>query len=204
MARAGLVGCGAQAFDQLVGLLQVRRVHQVKVWGYRAGEAARFCRWAKPRLRATLVPVATVRACVKDADIVITITPSRRPLVKRAWVKPGAHVNAIGADAPGKQELDPKILRDAVLIVDEPIQAMHGGEINVPLKNGQLNRRDIDGTLGDILIGRMRGRTRSDQLTVFDSTGLAVHDVALAHAIYRSAFRRHLGRPVTFFSTSRF
>lgn len=202
VVRAGLVGCGAQAFCQLLGLLQVRRVRHVNVWGRHPGEAARFCRWAKRRLNTTLVPVATVRACVEEAEIVITITPSRRPLVRREWLRPGTHVNAIGADAPGKQELDPKILRDAVLVIDEAVQAIHGGEINVPMSKGQLSRRDIDATLGDILLGRAKGRTRADQLTVFDSTGLAVHDVALAHAIYRAARHRSLGLPVTFFSSS--
>ncbi|HBH96698.1 MAG TPA: ornithine cyclodeaminase family protein [Candidatus Omnitrophica bacterium] len=201
MARVGLVGCGAQALSQLEGLLQVRRVDRIAVWGYRRGEAARFCRSAGRRLGVTLIPVGTVNACVKDADVVITLTPSRRPLVRREWIRPGTHLNAIGADAPGKQELDPQILREAVLIVDEPVQAMHGGEINVPLRKGQLTRRAIHATLGEVLLGRAAGRTRADQITVFDSTGLAVHDVALGYAIYRAALRSHTGHPVTLFSS---
>ncbi len=199
VTRAGLVGCGAQAFDQLLGLLQVRRVRQVKVWGHRPGEAARFCRWATRRLPTSLVPVKTVRACIEEAEVVITITPSHRPLVRREWVKPGTHLNAIGADAPGKQELDPKILRDAVLVIDEAVQAIHGGEINVPIAKGQLSHRDIDATLGDVLLGRAKGRTRDDQLTVFDSTGLAVHDVALGYEVYRRARRLNVGQPVRLF-----
>jgi alanine dehydrogenase len=200
VSRAGLIGCGAQAFHQLLGLVQVRRVRQVKVWGYHRGEAARFCRVASRYLDVELIPARTVKACVEDADVVVTLTPSRRPLVRREWIKPGTHLNAIGADAPGKQELDPKILREAVLIVDEPVQAVHGGEINVPLKKRQLTRRAIHATLGDVLIGRATGRTHLNQITVFDSTGLAVHDVALGYAVYRAALRRRAGHPVTFFS----
>jgi len=199
----GLVGCGAQAFHQVLALVECFQLRQVRVWGYRSGEASRFCASARRRLAVELVPVNTVKDCVCEADIVVTITPSRRPLVKRDWVKPGTHINAIGADAPGKQELDPQILRDAKVVIDDTTQAIHGGEINVPIAKGRFHPRMIHATLGDVLLGRAPGRTKSGELTVFDSTGIAVHDVALGYDIVQQAFRHRRGRSVRFFLTSR-
>lgn len=197
--RLGLVGCGAQAWYQLEAVLQVRRVREVAVWGFRPGEARRFCDRVRRRVAAALVPVSSVRACVEGADLVVTITSSRRPLVQRAWVAPGTHVNAIGADAPGKQELDPQVLRAATVVVDDLAQAVHGGEINVPVARGQFSRRAIHATLGEVLLGRAPGRTHRDEITVFDSTGLAVHDLALGYEVYRRALRRKVGHAIRLF-----
>jgi alanine dehydrogenase len=196
---AGLVGCGAQALDQLLALVELFRLRRVKVWGYRPREAARFCAQARRRVAVELAPVGSVQDCVREADLVVTITPSRRPLVMRDEVAPGAHINAMGADAPGKQELDPRILRDAKVVVDEKRQAIHGGEINVPIAKGLFQARAIHATLGEVLLGHAAGRTRRDELTVFDSTGIAVHDVALGAEIVRRAVRLRVGRPVRLF-----
>jgi len=146
-----------------------------------------------------LEPCATIERSVREADIVMTVTPSRRPLIKRSWLSPGTHLNAIGADAPGKQELDPRILREATIVVDDREQAIHAGELNVPIRRGQLSPRRIHATLGEVLIGRKRGRSRPDELTVFDSTGLAIHDVALGSAVFRHATRRGIGRSLALF-----
>ncbi len=196
----GLVGCGAQALSQLHALAERFALQEVRVWGYRSGESRRFCRQMRRRIPAALVPVATVASCVREADIVVTITPSRRPLVMRDWIRPGTHINAIGADAPGKQELDPRLLREAIVVVDDRAQAIHGGEINVPVAKGQFRPAAIRATLGEILLGRAAGRTSPQDITIFDSTGVAVHDVALGHAVVRQALRHRRGRSVQLFS----
>ncbi len=195
----GLVGCGAQAFHQLVALVDQFRLSEVRVWGYRPGEAQQFCRRTRRHLAVVLMPVRTVKACVTDADLIVTITSSRRPLVMREWVRPGAHINALGADAPGKQELDPAILRAAKVIVDDPTQAIHGGEINVPIARRLFKPQDIHATLGEVLIGNATGRTKPTDVTVFDSTGVAVHDIALGEALLRQALRRRIGRTIRWF-----
>jgi len=198
----GLVGCGAQALWQVRVLDHLFRLSALRVWGARDGEAAAFCRRARPQLRVTPSVATTIETCVRAADIVVTLTPSRRPLVQRAWISPGTHLNAIGADAPGKQELDPQILRDAIVIVDDMEQATHGGELNIPISQGLLTPKDVRGTLGEVLLRRVAGRTRPEQITVFDSTGIAVHDVALGHEVYRRAIARKVGRRVAFFRAS--
>jgi alanine dehydrogenase len=193
----GLVGCGAQADAQLLALAHVRSLSRVHVWGRTPGEAQRFCARMRRQLpRVRYVPCADLEPCVREADLLVTVTPSRRPLVKRSWLRPGTHINAIGADAPGKQELEPRILTDALVVVDERAQAIHGGELNVPIRRGQFHPRRIHATLGDILVGGKRARRDDREITVFDSTGLAIHDIALGAEIVRRAVRRGLGRRV--------
>lgn len=198
----GLLGCGAQAEGQILALAELFHLTRVSVWGYRAGEAARFCRLMRRRLPGVIFePCARVESCVRPADLLVTVTPSRRPLVQRAWLKPGVHINAVGADGPGKQELDPCILREATVVVDDREQAIHGGELNVAVSQRRYDPRAIHATLGDVLIGRRRGRRSPHEITVFDSTGLAIHDVALGAAVLRQARRRGLGRRITLFTS---
>jgi alanine dehydrogenase len=134
-----------------------------------------------------------VKTCVRDCDIVVTTTPSRRPLLKLPWLKNGVHINAIGADATGKQELDPAILKQAKIVVDAWEQASHSGEINVPLEKGLLTKRDIYADIGQIVAGKKRGRVTKREITIFDSTGLAIQDVAIANLIYTKARKKNVG-----------
>ena len=121
---------------------------------------------------------ATVeKAC--DCDVLVTTTPSRSPIVRDEWIHEGTHINAIGADAPGKEEPDPAILRRAQVFVDDPAQAVHSGEVNVPITTGQYREADIAGTLGELVIGKKQRRS-PEAITVFDSTGLAIQDLAIA------------------------
>ena len=196
-ASVGLIGCGAQADAQVDALAAVFRLTRVRVWGYLAGEARRFCQRMRRRLPGIVFePCGNIERCVRDADIVVTLTPSRRPLVKRAWIANGTHINAIGADAQGKQELDPGILQQATVVVDERDQAIHGGELNVPVSRRQFHPRQIHASLGEILTGRRAGRRSPRELTVFDSTGLAIHDVAVGAEIVRRARRLGVGRRI--------
>ena len=106
----------------------------------------------------------------------------------------------MGADGHGKQELDPQILIEGRVVVDDFPQARGSGEINVPLRQGLLEPADLDTTLGQVVAGAKPGRTAHDQITIFDSTGLAIQDVALARLIYEAARRAAVGRRVDFFA----
>jgi ornithine cyclodeaminase/alanine dehydrogenase-like protein (mu-crystallin family) len=116
----------------------------------------------------------------------------------RDWVSPGTHINAIGADAAGKQELDPAILRVARVVIDDWAQASHSGEINVPLSQGEITPEMIYGSLGEIVAGQKPGRKNPEEITVFDSTGLIIQDLALAYAIYLKARELGLGEEKDF------
>ena len=118
----------------------------------------------------------------------------RRPLVRSEWIKPGTHVNAIGADAPGKQELDPAILKRARVVVDEIEQSSHAGELNVPISRGEIRREDIHAQLGEVIMGLKAGRQNLEDITVFDSTGLAIQDIAAGALVYRKALEAGAGK----------
>ena len=127
---------------------------------------------------------------VVASDIVCTLTPSTAPVVEASWVRPGTHINAVGADAPGKQELDSELLKTAQVVVDDLDQACHGGEINVAVRQGFLSKEEIWCTLGEIIAGAKPGRHDAQTITIFDSTGLAIEDVATARLVYEKARER--------------
>jgi alanine dehydrogenase len=113
-------------------------------------------------------------------------------------VEPGTHINAIGADAKGKEEIDPKILCKAKIVVDDWEQASHSGEINIPVAKGILKKEDIHATLGEICAGLKKGRVSDEEITLFDSTGLAIQDVATANLIYKKAKEKGIGQKIKF------
>jgi ornithine cyclodeaminase/alanine dehydrogenase len=184
----GFVGCGVQAEV----LWQAHKVLWPELVVLAADldptAAMRFAKTHGGRV-ATLVEAA-------GADVVCTSTPVRAPVVKTDWVKPGAHVNAMGADAPGKQELESALVAVARVFVDDPHQAFHSGEVNVPLHEGTIAEAGIAGTLGEVIAGAKRGRLSAREVTVFDSTGLAIQDLAVARVVEAEAKRRGIGRAV--------
>ncbi|MCQ8893812.1 MAG: NAD(P)-binding domain-containing protein [Methanolinea sp.] len=172
--KLGLVGSGRQARAQLMAIRRELDVREVLVWSRNRDKAEKFCdEMGREICRAEELDV------VCDCDVLVTTTPSREPLVKDRWISGGTHINAIGADAPGKQELEPAILQRATVYVDDPAQAIHSGEVNVPIRRGLFAPGRIAGTLGEVVIGR-KGRKSPDEITLFDSTGLAIQDLAIA------------------------
>jgi len=195
----GLVGAGAQAKTQLMGLLSLyKSLDKVKIWSRTKTTRDGCVAEAEAMFgdRAEMTAVNSVRDAVEGSDIVVTITPSRQPVVSDDWIEPGTHINCIGADAPGKEELDPVILTRSKMVVDDWEQASHSGEINVPLAKGIVTRNDIWGNIGEVVAGLKEGRTSSDEITVFTSTGLAVQDAVTAELAYKKALERNIGQYV--------
>lgn len=182
----GFVGCGAQARSQLSCLLCVRKIRKIKIWQFEGDKACAqsFRRWAKATFHVETMVSSRIDDVTLDADIVVTSTPSRTPLVNR--VSPGTHINAIGADAQGKQEINPEILKQAKVVIDDWAQASHSGEINVPLSQKLISKRHVYAQLGDIVAGKKKGRTSAEEITLFDSTGLAIQDISCADVVYKA------------------
>jgi ornithine cyclodeaminase/alanine dehydrogenase len=181
----GFVGSGVQARTMLAAHVAVYGdALEIVASDSDPEAAARFAGEAGGR-------VASVEEAA-GCDIVNTSTPGRVPVVARAWVQPGAHINAMGADAPGKQELTTELVLASKIVIDDHHQATHSGEINVPLHTGALSEASLHGTLGDVLTKRIAART-GDEITLFDSTGLAIQDVALAWVLYQAARQRGVG-----------
>lgn len=188
----GMVGCGAQAETQLTALKELFDIDKVRIWGHKEKNAKEFIK-KTATLRLNMRIVKNIRSCVNGCDIIVTTTPSRKPLIRLEWLKRGVHINAIGADARGKEELEPRILKNAKVIVDSWEQASHSGEINVPLKKGFISNKDIYADIGQIVTGEKPARSNDREITVFDSTGLAIQDVAIANLIYKKAVKHKKG-----------
>lgn len=193
----GIVGAGTQAAYQVAAISHVRKVTRVVVADSRVDAAAALVSRIETFAPGVEARVGTL-AEAAGQDIVCTLTPVQKPIVKRDWIEDGAHVNALGADAAGKQELDPMILNDAVIVVDDWEQATHSGEVNVPFTTGDLRREHIRGTLGAVLERAIPGRTSPREITVFDSTGLAIQDAAVARVVFDRAVKEGLGTRVAF------
>lgn len=193
-SRAGLVGCGAQGLAQLLALGAIFRLKEVSVYDRDREHARLFVKKAMPHLRDKINICASAEECVRNKDIVVTTTPSRKPIIYSEWISPGTHINAIGADAKGKEELDPAILLKAKIFVDDLPQSAHSGEINVPLAKKMISASDIHATLGEVIAGKKTGRSSRNEITVFDSTGLAVQDIAVADYVYKAVNRRYGSR----------
>jgi alanine dehydrogenase len=181
----GIIGAGRQAYTQIMAHRQMFDLKLIKVFDRSRNAVERIIR---------SFPKDHIRACSLEetaaSDIVCTLTPERVPYLKNEWVTPGTHINAIGADAEGKEELEPAILQEAVVVVDDIRQASMAGEINVPITKGIFSIDKVYGTLSEIIVARKRGRTDRNEVTVFDATGIAIEDVAVAKHVYEKAKTR--------------
>jgi alanine dehydrogenase len=181
----GLIGAGRQAYMHLQSHALVFPIEVVRVCDLRP-EAVEAFIGHFPAFNVEAAPAEKTAA----SDIVCTLTPARAPVVKASWISPGTHINAVGADAEGKQELESEILRMARVVVDDIRQACQAGEINVALRQGLFKEDQIWGTLGEIIAGTKPGRQDAHAITVFDSTGLAIEDLATARLVYQKAKQR--------------
>jgi alanine dehydrogenase len=192
-SRLGVIGAGAQARTQVTAILKVRPIQEVTVFSRHPARSQALAEAIVARHGVKARAAGDVAQAVQGQDIVVTTTPSTTPVVRREWLSPGTHINAIGADAQGKQELEAAILQAARVVVDDWAQASHSGEINVPLAKGEITPEQIHGSLGEIVAGQKTGRENPAEITVFDSTGLIIQDLALGLAVYKRARAKGLG-----------
>lgn len=189
----GFVGCGMQARTQFLALREVFDIEIVKCYDVSESVARDFASFVSEYgVNAEISSIEDACRC----DVLTTTTPSRTPVVRSEWIEEGTHINAIGADAPGKQELEPSILKRAKIVVDDYEQAIHSGEVNVPISRGEITEEDIYASIGEIVAGLKPGRESENEITIFDSTGLAIQDIATATLVYERAVE--LGKGVKF------
>ena len=191
----GLVGAGVQSYTQLEAISQIRDIEEVVVADQRTEAVQEFVDHFSDRFDVRGGSIEEAAHC----DVLSTVKPVEEPIVHSVGER--THVNAIGADAAGKHEIADEILLDAKLVIDDYAQCTHSGEINVPWSAGVLSDEDLHAELGDIVIGEKEGRTPDDSVTVFDSTGLAIQDVATAHVAYEGARENGDGTEFTLVGT---
>jgi len=187
----GIVGAGVQSYTQLEAISAVRPIEAVVVSDVDQDAIDRFVARFGDEFDVREGSPGDAAGC----DVLSTVTPVEDPIVPYEAVGEHTHVNAMGADAAGKHELDDDVLTEAKLVIDDYEQCVHSGEINVPWSDGVLDDDDLYGELGDVVVGDLPGRTPEDGITVFDSTGLAIQDVATAHVAYEHADENDNGTP---------
>ena len=191
ISSVAVIGTGAQARYQLEMLALQRSFSEVRVWGrdLRKAHACADDLAKRQGIPACNFKVAeSVQEAVEDSDLIITVTASREPLVRAAWLKPGATVIAVGSDGPDKQELDVDVLARADKIVADSIQqCLRLGEIHHAVERGAITKEKIYAELGEITSGLKPGRTSEDEIIVCDLTGVGVQDVAAASLVLERA-----------------
>ncbi|WP_257299502.1 ornithine cyclodeaminase family protein [Haloarchaeobius sp. FL176] len=187
----GIVGAGVQSYTQLDAIAEVRPIEEVVVSDVRDDAVERFIDRYDDEFDVRGGSISEAGHC----DVLSTVTPVEDPLVSADDLGEHTHVNAMGADAEGKHEIADEVLLAAKLVIDDYKQCTHSGEINVPWNAGVLDDDDIDGEIGQIVAGERPGRTADDGVTVFDSTGLAIQDVATAHVVFEHADENDNGTP---------
>jgi alanine dehydrogenase len=199
LARPGsrvlaIVGAGSVGQGSLLTCAGLFPWAEVRIWSRSQESVDRFLAEMRPRVPELALTGSTdVERVVRDADVIVTGTHARSWLIDDAWVSPGAHIAALGADLAGEQELDPRILQRARVFVDDIRQCREDGEINVALREGQIAEADVAGELGQVIVGELEGRQSDDQITVFDSTGIALQDSATVPLEYERALAAGVG-----------
>jgi len=192
---ATIVGCGRQGRIQLAALARVRPLERVHAVDADPGLAARFAREMSAQLGLDVRPAASAAEAAPGSDIFVTCTPSRRPLLHRVDVRPGAFVAAVGADNEHKQELEPALMAAATIVVDSLEQCAAIGDLHHALASGAVSIGQVHAELSEVVAGRKSGRRSAEEITIFDSSGVAIEDVAAAAAVYEKAVAA--GRGVT-------
>jgi alanine dehydrogenase len=192
-----LIGSGVQARSHLEALAAVRPLREVRVWSPNAVRRHAFVEAAKARVPYPVVEAASSRDAVHGADLIALVSAARQPVVEGEWIRPGAHVCAVGACRPDQREMDTALVRRSRVFVDSRIGALaEAGDFLIPIAEGAIAQDHIAGEIGEVAAGQVVGRRSPDEITIFKSLGMAVEDIAAAHLVYERAVERGLGRRV--------
>ncbi len=193
------IGTGIQARMQIRAITEVMKIEEIHAWARNPETLSKYKADIESEFGIPVVMANSKKEAVEQADILITTTRGTGPVVEAGWVKPGTHIVAIGSDAPGKQEFDPEIFRNARIVVDSIAQCIKKGETQHPLNKNIITKDAIHGEIGEVLLGKKPGRESDEEITIFDSTGMAIQDNTTASRIYRNAVEQGAGTAFAFF-----
>lgn len=197
--KAVLIGTGGQARTQLEAMLTIRDLEEISVFDINFDKAQSFANQMQNEFHQYKTKIVAITNCdkaVKDADIITTITTSKKPVFDGLSVKKGTHINGIGAFTPEMQELPESIIKSADKIIFDTKQGVlaEAGDIITPMKSGLVSETDFDGELGEVILGQIKGRETEQEITLFKAVGSAVLDVVTAHTIYQKALAGSVGK----------
>jgi ornithine cyclodeaminase len=192
--QVGIIGSGEQGRFQLSALNKVRAFSRVKIWGTPLDTIDGYMKDMQPLIKAKIEGAETIQEAVEGSDIIITATPSKKPLVKAEWVKAGAHITAVGSDEPEKQELEASVLGKAHKVVADSLQqCVERGEIHHAIDEKILKPEQVHAELGEVVVGKKSGRENESEITICDLTGVGIQDVAIASLTYKKALEKGFG-----------
>jgi ornithine cyclodeaminase len=190
-----ILGSGVQARSHADAIARAGRFGEIRIWGRSPERAAALALELAPALRTNVAAVPTARDAADGADVIALVTASRVPVLKREWVRPGAHICAVGACRPDQREMETALVKDARLFVDSRQGALaEAGDIVMPIAEGAFDASHIAAELGDVFGKRAEGRRDTTEITIFKSLGMAVEDVAAARLAFDRASALGLGR----------
>jgi len=193
----GLLGSGNQAKTQLEAVYKTRNIEFVKVYSPNLNHRKKFVEEMGEKLGLKIVSVENPKDTVKDSDIVITATNSKKPVLDGRWLKNGVHINSIGAHTPNTRELDNLTLKKSKIIVDSKNAALkETGDLVIPIRKKIISQKSIYAELGEIVLGRKKGRKFPEEITLFKSVGLAFEDAVVAKIVYEKAVKLGIGKEV--------
>lgn len=174
-----IIGCGAQGRSHLEAIRLVRDIKKVTCYDMFPESAKKYAAQMEETYHIPVEVCQSVEECVKDADIICTVTPSKDAYLKKEWIKPGAHINAVGTFTPNTREVTSELVAASKLYADQ-VEACkkESGEYLVPLAEGLITEDHIQGAIGDVILGTVEGRTSEEEITLFDALGQAIEDVA--------------------------
>jgi ornithine cyclodeaminase len=198
-AELAIIGAGVQARSHLSAMDCVRPIKRTRVASGSFDSAQKFAREMQPRFPFAIEAVEKAEAAVRSADLIVTATTSREPVLQREWILPGAHINAIGTFSPNAREIDTATMAAATVFVDRRESALNeAGDYLLAAKEGAIGPDHIRAELGEVLIEAHPGRTSRDEITLFKSLGIGIEDLAAAAFVYRKAQQENAGTWVEF------
>jgi alanine dehydrogenase len=197
-ATLAILGSGVQARSHLEAYAEVRALREVRVWSPQVRSRERFVEEMSGQVPARLTASASAEAAVRGADLVILVTSSPTPVLDDGWIGPGTHVVSVGACRPDQREMPPSLVARGRLFVDSRAAAVvESGDVVMGVRENRFDERHIAGEIGDVVLGRVAGRTADDEVTIFKSLGMAVEDVVAADLVLRRALETGAGTELT-------
>jgi ornithine cyclodeaminase/alanine dehydrogenase-like protein (mu-crystallin family) len=194
-----LFGCGTQGRTQVEAVVCEREIKKVLVFDKNRDSADSFISEMQEKLQIKMVYTDDI-ADLKESDIICTATNTKVPLFRKEDVKPGVHINAIGSFQPDMQELDPYLIKDARVYVDQAESCLkESGDLIKPIMEGIIDKNHIAGEIGDFCLNKIKGRESENEITVFKSVGVAIQDYAVATDIYNNALKEGFGQEINLF-----
>jgi alanine dehydrogenase len=190
---ATICGCGSQGRAQLRALARVLPIERAFAFDADAGVATSYAHAMSAELGIDVTPAESLEAALAQSDVCVTCTPSRQAFLRLEDVRPGTFVAAVGADSPDKQELHPQLMAGSAVVTDVLEQCAAIGDLHHALEAGSMSRADVHAELADLVVGRRPGRRSDEEITIFDSTGTALQDVAAAVVAYEKAVASGMG-----------